>query len=75
MEDSYIKDSYIRDCILNLFETTYSNDFEKLKAIYYGLADVLDSLVYLMETEQDTQNIIKLTNSLKIIYDVLESNK
>lgn len=72
---SRIEDSYIKDYILKLFENVYSNDLEKLKAIYYGLVDILDSIQFNLETEEDTENYKQLSEALDIIYSVIKKEE
>ena len=68
-------ESYIKDYIYNLFENTYNDDLERLKAISYGLDYILNNLEYQQETNKDIYNYNQLTTCFLKIREVIKDNE
>lgn len=66
---------YIKDYILNLLDSTFSNDLERLKAIYYGLDDIISSLTLNAETSEDKKALNTLTTCLLSINEIIQGNE
>ncbi len=69
-----MEESYIRDYIYNLLDNTYNDDMERLKAIYYGMENILNSLQYQLETNKEKNIFNKLTTCQLIINDIIKEN-
>lgn len=67
-----MEESYIKDYILNLLENTYINDLERLKAIMYGLEDILNRTQYNAETDDEKRNHNRLTTAYLIIQEIVK---
>lgn len=63
--------SYIKDYILNLLENTYTDDLERLKAVMYGLEDVLNRTQYNPETTKERRQYNRLTTAYLIIKEIV----
>lgn len=69
-----MEESYIRDYIYNLLDNTYNDDMERLKAIYYGIENILNSLQYQLETSKEKNIFNRLTTCQLIINDIIKEN-
>ena len=70
-----MEESYIRDYIYNLLDNTYNDDMERLKAIYYGMENILNSLQYQLETNKEKNIFNKLTTCQLIINDIIKEKE
>lgn len=70
-----MEESYIKDYQVNLLENTYSDDFERLKAINYGLDYILNNLQYNLETAEETKKYNSLTSCFLTIKEIIESEE
>lgn len=70
-----MENSFIKDYILNLLDNTFSNDLERLKAIYYGLDDIISSLTLNAETNEDKKTLNTLTTCLLSINEIIQGNE
>lgn len=69
-----MEESYIRDYICELLDNTYNDDMERLKAIYYGIENILNSLQYQLETSKEKNIFNRLTTCQLIINDIIKEN-
>ena len=67
-----MEESYIKDYILNLLENTYTDDLERLKAIMYGLENILNDTQYNAENDNEKKQYNQLTTAYLIIKDVVK---
>lgn len=65
-------DSYINDYIVNLLDNVYNDDLERLKALYYGLDYILNSIQNNIETDTDAKNYNTLTTCFLSIGDIIK---
>ena len=65
-------ESYIRDYMLNLLENTYSDDLERLKALYYGLESVVNSLQYNLETNEEKYNYNRIVTCIITLKKIID---
>lgn len=70
-----MENSYIKDYILNLFNNSYNNTLERLKAISYGLDSILNELQYEQETNEDIYNYNKITTCLLTINEIIKEQE
>lgn len=69
-----MENSYIKDYVFNLFDNTFNDDLERLKAIYYGLDNILNNLQYNQETNADAKNYNTLTTCFLQIGEIIKAN-
>lgn len=67
-----MEESYIRDYMLNLLENTYSDDLERLKALYYGLESVANSLQFNLETNEDKYNYNRIVTCIITLKKIID---
>lgn len=67
-----MEESYIRDYQVKLLEDVYNDDLERLKALYYGLDHILNSIQNNIETDTDTKNYNTLTTCFLSIGDIIK---
>lgn len=67
-----MEESYIKDYQINLLETTYNDDLERLKAICYGLDYILNGMENNIETSEDTYNYNQLTTCYITMQKIIE---
>lgn len=63
---------YIEHYITNLLENTYNDDLERLKALYYGLESVANSLEYNLETDEDKHNYNKIVTCMITLKEIID---
>ena len=67
-----VEDSYIKDYIINLLENTFNDDYDRLKALKFGIEYILENIKNVIENEFDEENFDKLAYSLKLINEVVK---
>lgn len=67
-----MEDSYIKDYIINLLENTFNDDYDRLKALKFGIEYILENIKNEIENEFDEENFDKLACSLKLINEVIK---
>lgn len=67
-----MEESYIRDYMINLLENTYSDDLERLKAIYYALEYITMGKEYDVETDNEKKNLNTLTTCLLNVKEIID---
>lgn len=67
-----MEESYIRDYMVSLLENTYSDDLERLKAIYYALEYITIGKEYEAETDNEKKNLNTLITCLIGIKEIVD---
>lgn len=62
----------IKDYVYNFLENTFNDDVDKLKAMYYGLNDILGNIALNVDSDEDQKYFNKLNTSIKKIKDVID---
>ena len=70
-----MQESYIKDYIINLLDDTYSDDLERLKALNYGLDDLLNRLSNNLETNKDKYKYNRLTTCYITIKNIIDEEE
>ena len=70
-----MENSYIKDFIINLLDSAFDNDLERIKTIYYGLDYIISNLTLNAETNEDKKTLKTLNTCLLSINEIIQNNE